>query len=448
MRPTYRLAVTGDVILNTRVSTCRDPEVLAATALLREADVTHAHLEIPLHDHDRPDAFGAAEGALAWYRGPTAIADELRQLGVDLVSTASNHSLDYSYGGLHATLDSLDHAGLAHAGTGADLAAARAPAFVDAAVGRVALVSATSSFPAFARAGAVRPDAAGRPGVNPLRYAHVVDGEWAERFLALVAPLGVWVVRGVEAGADEFVLHPPGLHNSVWRFRVGPPGQPSTVCDPDDLAGNLASIRFARSVSDFVVAHLHVQAWDGVDGRMSSTPAFVHEYARAAVGAGAGVVLVQGSHAPMRGIEVFEGVPILYDPGPLFRLGRREAQPHDFYLRWGNPPAVRSFDAELADAFGARDDTHVAMPVLSPMEGNGHEPGFFLPVCEVDATTHRVLAVDLHPMTWSRARRASTGFPAVAPPETAVAVLERVAELSKPYGTTVAIYEGRGRVST
>jgi hypothetical protein len=76
-------------------------------------------------------------------------------------------SLDYSYGGLRSTCDALGAAGLAHAGTGADLAAARAPAFADTAAGRVALVSATSSFPAFARAGAARTDAAGRPGVNP-----------------------------------------------------------------------------------------------------------------------------------------------------------------------------------------------------------------------------------------------------------------------------------------
>ena len=173
MSGAYRLALTGDVIMNTRVSTSRDPNVLAAVEVLRTADVTHAHLEIPLHDFDDAGIFGAAEGALAWYRGPTAIAEELRWLGVELVSTASNHSLDYSYGGLRSTCAALDAAGLAHAGAGPDLAAARAPAFADTAAGRIALVSATSSFPAFARAGPARTDAAGRPGVNPLRYLHV-----------------------------------------------------------------------------------------------------------------------------------------------------------------------------------------------------------------------------------------------------------------------------------
>jgi len=468
MTDTYRLALTGDVILNTRVSTCADPDVLAAVEVLRSADVTHAHLEIPLHDFDQAGIFGAAEGALAWYRGPTAIADELRWLGVDLVSTASNHSLDYSYGGLRSTCAALDATGLAHAGTGADLAAARAPAFADTAAGRVALVSATSSFPAFARAGAARTDARGRPGVNPLRYLHVIDPAPADQLISIVGALGLGVVRDDDAG--EFVIHPPGLHNSIWRFRLserdadGDP-RPTTRCDESDLAGNLDSIRYARSVSDLVVAHLHVQAWDGVDGRMSSSPAFAHEFGRAAAAAGASVVLIQGAHAPMRGIEVHAGVPILYDPGPLFRLGRREAQPHDFYTRWGNDARVSSFDATLLDAFGARDTALGARPAppvarttapvarttakttISPRKGYSHEPGFFVPVCDVDPATHRVTRVNLYPMTWSRTSRATTGFPVRAVGPAAQAILDQVAALSAPYGTDVSSADDVGRVA-
>lgn len=254
------------------------------------------------------------------------------------------------------------------------------------------------------------------------------------------------------------------MHNSVWRFRVsGESGMPSTACDDDDLAGNLESIRYARSVSDFVVAHLHVQAWDGVDGRMSTSPEFVHDFARAAVEAGAGLVLVQGSHAPMRGIEVHESVPILYDPGPLFRLGRRDAQPHDFYTRWGNEPRTRSFDATLLDAFSERDQTmggasggapDIAMgggaggrTVLSPREGYRHEPGFVLPVCEVDALTHRVSRIALHPMTWSLARRSTTGSPVRADATRAAAIIGRLAELSDPYGVTVSSESGAGFVT-
>jgi Bacterial capsule synthesis protein PGA_cap len=455
MTSAYRLALTGDVIMNTRVSACRDPGVLAAVEVLRAADVTHAHLELPLHDFDRDDIFPAAEGAMAWYRGPTAIADELRWLGVDLVSTASNHALDYSYGGLRSTCAALDAAGLANAGTGADLAAARAPAFADTAAGRVALVSATSSFPAFARAGAARTDAAGRPGVNPLRYFNVIDPATADRLISIVTALGLGVVR--DTGSGEFVIHPPGLHNTIWRLRVAAGEDPPTTrCDESDLSGNLESIRYARSVSDLVIAHLHVQAWDGPDGRMSASPAFAREFGRAAAEAGAAVVLIQGAHAPIRGIEVHAGAPILYDPGPLFRLGRREPQPHDFYTRWGNNPLVSSFDAALVDAFGARDTalgggrepgSGAEKVTLSPRAGYAHDPGFFLPVCDVDANTHRVTRVNLHPMKWSSASRATTGFPVPATGPAATAILDRAAELSAPYGTRLSVAGGVGWVT-
>jgi poly-gamma-glutamate synthesis protein (capsule biosynthesis protein) len=440
---TYTVALTGDVIMNTPVSACRDDDVMAAVDVLRTADVTHAHLEIPLHDFAGADVFGAVEGALSWMRGPTRIADELRWLGVDVVSAASNHSLDYSYGGLRCTIEALDAAGLPHAGIGADLAAARAPAFADTPVGRVAVVSATSSFPAFARAGATRPDAPGRPGVNPLRYIHVVDRSAAGEVMSISARLGMWVVED----GDEFVVHPPGLHNSITRFRIrSQHGPPSTACDEDDLAGNVSSIRLASASADLVVAHLHVQAWDGEAGLMSTTPAFTHEFACAAISAGAQIVLVQGSHAPMRGIEVHDGVPIFYDPGPLFRLGRREAQPHDFYTRWGNHGAVRSFDATPLDAYGARADamggTGSRKVVHSPREGNGHAPGFVVPVCTVDAASHRVMRIELHPMVWNIARRATTGFPARADGQRAQAILAKLGELCLPYGTAVTVKTG------
>jgi hypothetical protein len=230
-------------------------------------------------------------------------------------------------------------------------------------------------------------------------------------------------------------------------------------------------------VADLVIAHLHVQAWDGADGRMSATPAFAREYVRAAAEAGAGIVLVQGAHAPIRGVDVHAGVPVLYDPGPLFRLGRREPQPHDFYTRWGNDPRVRSFDVGILDAYAARDttlgtdpsntardaasardsgqarDTALARDTrrspghhsqrrsagAQPAGGLRSRAGFFTPVCVVDPDTHRVTRVELYPMTWSRASRATTGFPVRLVGPAARTVLIRISELSAPYGTRISI---------
>jgi hypothetical protein len=122
-------------------------------------------------------------------------------------------------------------------------------------------------------------------------------------------------------------------------------------------------------------------------------------------------------------------------------------QPHDFYTRWGNADAVRSFDAGLSAAFDARDATLAGTTVVSPVQGNDHQPGFVLPICEVDAATHRVTAIDLHPMTWSKQSRATTGFPVIATGAVAAAVLDRLGELSKPYDTVLTVRDEVGRIT-
>lgn len=51
------------------------------------------------------------------FNTPEALAKNIVDLGVDVVSTANNHSLDKRYNGLISTLDELDKVGLSHTGT-------------------------------------------------------------------------------------------------------------------------------------------------------------------------------------------------------------------------------------------------------------------------------------------------------------------------------------------
>jgi poly-gamma-glutamate synthesis protein (capsule biosynthesis protein) len=64
------------------------------------------------------------------FTGPPVGADALARAGVGIVSTANNHAWDYAGRGLLETLQNLDRAGVAHAGTGADEADAYRPAIV------------------------------------------------------------------------------------------------------------------------------------------------------------------------------------------------------------------------------------------------------------------------------------------------------------------------------
>lgn len=51
------------------------------------------------------------------FNTPDALAYNLKKLGVDVVSTAGNHSLDYGFDGLSRTIDILDKADISHVGT-------------------------------------------------------------------------------------------------------------------------------------------------------------------------------------------------------------------------------------------------------------------------------------------------------------------------------------------
>lgn len=51
------------------------------------------------------------------FNTPDALAYNLKKLGVDVVSTAGNHSLDYGFDGLSRTIDTLNSADISHVGT-------------------------------------------------------------------------------------------------------------------------------------------------------------------------------------------------------------------------------------------------------------------------------------------------------------------------------------------
>ena len=95
--------------------------------LVTEADVAYANLEGPMargvdaSGHDVPDP-GKTFDRVVYTGFPRfnyhpSLADDLVASGFDVVSTANNHSLDRRALGIDRTLEALDAAGLAHAGT-------------------------------------------------------------------------------------------------------------------------------------------------------------------------------------------------------------------------------------------------------------------------------------------------------------------------------------------
>lgn len=79
--------------------------------LLKDSDFTIANLETTLS--------GPETGYSGYpiFNSPAQLAYDMKDMGIDMVSTANNHCLDKGLKGLSTTLDNLDAAGLKHLGT-------------------------------------------------------------------------------------------------------------------------------------------------------------------------------------------------------------------------------------------------------------------------------------------------------------------------------------------
>ncbi len=78
---------------------------------IQVADIAVGNLETTFAGKDR------GYSNYPTFNTPEQLAGNLKTLGVDVLSTANNHSLDKGYKGLVSTLDFLDNAGIAHTGT-------------------------------------------------------------------------------------------------------------------------------------------------------------------------------------------------------------------------------------------------------------------------------------------------------------------------------------------
>jgi poly-gamma-glutamate capsule biosynthesis protein CapA/YwtB (metallophosphatase superfamily) len=126
-----RLALAGDTMLGRGVArelATRPPQSLVApeiTELTRAADVCVVNLECCISEDGRPVP------KIFNFRAPAQAVETLLHLGVDCVTLANNHALDF---GIEALLDTFAHlreAGIRWAGAGENVEQARAPVVLD-----------------------------------------------------------------------------------------------------------------------------------------------------------------------------------------------------------------------------------------------------------------------------------------------------------------------------
>ena len=256
------VTAVGDMIFNEQISTLKAPEHQQLLRILQEADIGYGNLEFSMNAHpeaQRPFYNFRADPEFAW---------ELAAIGINMVSMANNHALDFGPKGLEDCLKALDRANITHAGAGMTLADARA-------VGSTGVQAVKTKFGL----------------LSYVRY-------WTSKYrckdpngacMATINPAVILV-----AGKDGKVEPVEGLVEGDVKEME------------DDVV-------VAKRHEDVVMVslHNHDRSHHRAYGIQDTTPANDEVMFRRAVDAGADVILGSGPHV-IRGIELYKGRPILY----------------------------------------------------------------------------------------------------------------------------------------
>jgi len=305
---------------------------------------------------------------------PPEALDALTIFGFNLLSLSGNHAFDLSAQGIQNTIREADKRKIVHAGTGNNLAEAAAPSYLHTPKGTIALIASASGL---IKSGASA--TAERPGVNELR---------------------------VEAGDKD---------NEATSDL---PGAPANTPNQEDSQRILKSIRDARQHADLVIVYQHNHVFgnhsfstiftEGMPERLAPND-WLKQWTHAEVDAGADIIVMHG--APLlHGVEIYRGRPIFYDLGNfIFNLPPTLTY-IDEPMSWESVVASVQFQGKQLQSISLRP---VVLNILGEGEPDVHNP----------YANNRFLN--------------TRGLPSPATGARAGYILQRLADASKPFGTTI-----------
>jgi poly-gamma-glutamate capsule biosynthesis protein CapA/YwtB (metallophosphatase superfamily) len=290
------------------------------------------------------------------------------------LSLANNHAYDLSGTGIDNTLRAVKSRKIVYSGVGHNIVEAAAPAYLHKGNLTIALVSSASG--AIVPGGHAGPD---HPGVNELR---VLAGD-----------------KPNEATADM-------------------PGAPANKPNQEDAQRILQSIRDAKQHADIVIVYQHNHVFgnhaflnlfnEGLPERLAPNE-WLTKWVHAEIEAGADIVVMHG--APLlHGVEIFRGKPIFYDLGNFI-----------FNVPGTTTSIIEPMTWESVVVNLDYKDKQLKSITLNPIAMNFMGDG--QPNVRDPHATNEFLY--------------TRGLPSAATGAQARYILERVAELSKPFGTKV-----------
>ena len=395
---------------------------------IASGDARLVNFEIVINDGTCPPS--------AWSGGTWAIMypevlPDLLAYGFNGCGCSNNHSLDYGKEALFLTMNTLDKAGIKHAGTGKDLQEASAPAFIDTPNGRVAVISVNSEFHPDARAGLTTKRSPGRPGMNVLR--------WFKKYY--VTPERLAILKDI---AKSTMLNGSRALNQAAGFTA--PDAPGTFvfggiafeqaekegrtswCHPNDLKRLKSDIAAARAKADAVIVMAHSHCIRAT--RYCEPDYYFEEFCRAAIDSGATAVIGGGTHQ-LKGIEFRNGCPIFYSLGDfVFQNSVTPSVPPDFCEQYGVP---LDSTAEVAHAARSKNGT-VGL--------HTDRANFLSVIPKIEVSEGKVVRVTMLPIElhfnhdWS-----INGLPRPASAKDSADIEKALATLSAEYGTKIVRLE-------
>ena len=307
---------------------------------------------------------------------PPEALDALKTFGFNLLSLSGNHAFDLKVTGIQNTIREADSRKIVHAGTGNNVAEAVAPGYLHTPKGTIALIASASGL--ITPGGSATAD---RPGVNELR---------------------------VEAGDKE---------NEATEDL---PGAPGNTPNPEDSQRILQSIRDARQHADLVIVYQHNHVFanhsfstiftEGMPERLAPND-WLKKWTHAEVDAGADIIVMHG--APLlHGVEIYHGRPIFYDLGNFIYNVPPTLTYIDEPMNWESAVAYVQFQGKNLQSISFR-------PIALNNVGEGQP--------------------DIHNEYTNNQFLDTRGLPSPATGARAGYILQRLADASKPFGTTIEV---------
>lgn len=390
---------------------------------IAKGDFRFFNLETTVHDFETG---GAALSGGSWFCTEPAVLHDMHRFGFNVTTPANNHALDYGIEGLRMTLANIKKEDFVTAGTGESLAKAAAPGYLDTVGARYALIACNTSFTPDCMAGEQTKTMPGRPGMNGVRVktTYRVLPEQLEVLKTVAAETGI-------NGADDISRREgylPPLAEDVaalgsLRFQVGDKPGVDQQIDPNDLSRLTEAVKEAKYFADYAVVSVHSHQ---IKATVKEEPAaFFEDLCHALIDAGADAVIGTGPHL-LRPIEIYKGKPIFYSLGDfILENETMKFVPSGMYEKQGltgNEPMSEMYENRSDHGKKGLYYTRVMFEAVVPYW---------------EETDGKLTEISLLPIELGyRKPRSIGGLPT---PCFDRGILERLAEMSKPYGTEITI---------